>query len=406
MSGCGPGLPAVEVEEEPSVAFVRLASLIVVLGLVLAACGTGPTVEEAEIAGELPDGPSALDDMNHPDFPEPLVDTSQIISGGPPPDGIPPIEDPEFISVDEADEWLQPQEPVVWLRIGDDVRAYPVQILMWHEIVNDTVGGTPVAVTYCPLCNSAISFERVVDGVETTFGTSGRLYHSALVMYDRATESLWSHFTGQAIVGVLTGAQLEIVPSPLVAWSDFRTDHPDALVLDVERTGHTRDYGRNPYAGYDDPDGTPFLFRGDPDERARAQQRVVGVELGDATRAWPLEAISGGEAQATTTDVGGERVVILWRAGQASALEVSDVGEGRDVGSVAVYRAEADGEPLTFTVSDGAFVDEETGSTWSLGGEGVDGPLAGERLEQVHHFDTFWFAWAAYQPDTDLVEEP
>ncbi len=389
---------------------LRTVGLIAVLGLILAACASDPAVEDAEpdgeavATGELPDGPSALDDMDDPAFPEPLVETSEIISGGPPPDGIPPIDEPHFVDVDEADEWIEDREPVVWLRVDDDVRAYPVQILIWHEIVNDTVGGTPVAVTYCPLCNTAVSFERVVNGVETTFGTSGRLFNSALVMYDRATESLWSHFTGEAIVGVLTGEQLEIIPSPLLAWSDFKADHPDALVLDVERTGHNRAYGTNPYTGYDDPDGRPFLFRGDVDERASAQQRVVAVEIGDVARAWTLEAISGGEAAATNTEVGDQQIAILWRAGQSTALEDRDVAGGRDVGSVAVFIPEADGETLTFTTRDGDFVDEETGTTWNLAGEGVDGPLAGEELEQVHHFDTFWFAWAAFQPDTELVE--
>lgn len=385
----------------------RFAVVTALLGLLVAACATDTTGDGPGESAEGQDGspPSALQDMDHPDFPDPLVDTSEVISGGPSPDGIPPIDDPKFVTVEEADEWLDPREPVVWLGIDDDVRAYPVQVLMWHEIVNDTVGGTPVTVTYCPLCNTAVSFVRVVDGEETTFGTSGRLYNSALVMYDRATESLWSHFNGKAIVGVVTGEQLEMISSPLVAWSDFSEEHPDAQVLDRERTGYDRDYGRNPYTNYDDPDGEPFLFRGDVDDRARAQQRVVGVEIGDEARAWSLDAVSGGEAKATNASLGEERIVIFWRAGQATALGSAEISEGRDVGSVAVYRAEIDGRALSFAADGRRFVDDETGSHWNLTGEAVDGPLSGERLEPVHHFDTFWFAWAAFKPGTELVEE-
>ncbi len=385
----------------------NIAAVLTALVLLVAACGTADSDQGRDESGT-PDGspPSALEDMRHPDFPEPLVDPSEIISGGPPPDGIPPIDAPEFVSVDEAHEWLDPREPVVWLSVDDDARAYPVQILMWHEIVNDTVGGVPVTVTYCPLCNTAVSFVRVVDGEETTFGTSGRLYNSALVMYDRATESLWSHFNGRAIVGARTGEQLELISSPLVAWGDFADEHPDALVLDRERTGHARDYGRNPYTGYDDPDGQPFLFRGDVDDRARAQQRVVGVEIGGESRAWTLEVVSGGDARATNASLGGQAIVILWRSGQATALGPDEISAGRDVGSVAVYRAEVDGRRLTFEADGEDFVDEQTGSRWNLAGEAVEGPSSGERLEPVHHFDTFWFAWSAFQPDTELIEEP
>ncbi len=210
-------------------------------------------------------GPSALEDMTHRSFPQPLVDPARIMSGGPPPDGIPPIDKPKFVSVAEASEWLAPEEPVIALHVGEDARAYPVQVLIWHEIVNDTVAGVPVVVTYCPLCNTAVSFERSVEGVEVTFGTSGRLFASALVMYDRATESLWTHFDGRAVVGVLAGKRLQVVASPLLAWSEFAASFPDGKVLDRNRTGFSRNYGSNPYTGYDRPDARPFLFRGDVD---------------------------------------------------------------------------------------------------------------------------------------------
>jgi len=341
--------------------------------------------------------------MTNPDLPQPLIDPEQIISGGPPPDGIPAIDDPAFVPVANADEWLGDAEPVVYLAQNGEIHAYPVQILIWHEIVNDTVGGIPVAVTYCPLCNSAVSYRRIIDGVETTFGTSGRLYASALVMYDRATESLWTHFDGRAVVGVLAGHQLEPVPSPLLAWGDFKASFPNGLVLDRAATGFDRPYGENPYVGYDNPDSTPFLFRGTVDDRARAKQRVVGVAIDGAARAWTLQAISGNDAQATNTAVGDTSLVILWKAGQATALETRQIISGRDVGSVGVFSPVVAGETLTFSAEDGEFVDAATDSRWDVAGRAVSGPLAGTQLEQIHHLDTFWFSWSTYQPGTDLI---
>ena len=354
--------------------------------------------------GELPEGPSALGDMTNPEFPEPLVDPGEVISGGPPPDGIPPIDNPSFISIDDANQWMTDNEPVVFLEIEGEARAYPVQILIWHEIVNDTVGGVPVTVTYCPLCNSAVSYSRVVNGVTTTFGTSGRLFASALVMYDRATESLWTHFDGRAVVGLLTGMTLEPIPSPLLSWSDFKAAYPDGVVLDREATGHSRPYGENPYVGYDNPGTSPFLFRGDVDERARAKQRVVGVSLDGEARAWTLEAISAEDAKATNSTVDDTPVVIFWKAGQTSALDSAEIGAGNQVGSVGVFSPVVDGRQLTFTTESGVFIDEESGTEWDITGAGVAGELAGTRLEQFHHLDTFWFAWSTYQPGTDLIE--
>jgi hypothetical protein len=394
---------------------MRSIALGAALLVVLAACGgesgsepsslaTDPSsTSESRLLDGLPEGPSALTDLANPDLPPPLVDTSQIISGGPPPDGIPPIDSPQFRTIAESDPSMQDSEAVVALEIGGDARAYPVQILIWHEIVNDTVGGVPVAITYCPLCNSAISYRREVRGVETTFGTSGSLYASALVMYDRATESLWTHFDGRAVAGVLTGEQLEPISSPLLSWADFKAAYPDGTVLSTE-TGHQRDYGRNPYTGYDDPDSQPFLFLGTPDDRARAKERVVGISIGDDSVAFLLAAIGGGEARATNSTVGKTPVVILWKAGQATALEGAGIADGRDVGSVGVFSPVVDGRQLTFEASDDGYTDVETGTTWDVTGRAVSGELAGSSLERIPHLDTFWFAWATYRPGTLLVE--
>ena len=392
--------------------------LLIAVTVVATACGTTSqpapatsssttTTTDGPVAavGVLPTGPSALrDGADSAEFPEPLVDPREIISGGPPPDGIPPIEDPSFVTVSDASGLLEAEEAVVALEINGDARAYPVRVMIWHEIVNDTVGGVPVSVTYCPLCNSAVTYDRRIDGVETTFGTSGRLFASALVMYDRATESLWTHFDGRAVVGLLAGRQLEAIGSPLLSWEDFRAAYPDGKVLDPDNTGFRRDYGRNPYQGYDDIDTDPFLFRGILDDRAAAKQRVVGVALDGEAAAFSLDLISGGEAAATNTSVGERPVVILWKAGQSTALEDGDIAGGRDVGTVGVFDPVLNGTRFTFDAVGEGFVDLETGSTWSVTGDAISGPLAGERLGRIVHLDTFWFAWATYRPGTSLVE--
>ncbi len=401
----------------------RILITVAAIALTTAACGssegdpnaaeTGTTPDQVETTvdegsapatGVLPDGPSALDTREAPEFPVPLVEVSEIISGGPPPDGIPPIDDPVFVDVVDALETFEDAEPVVAVSINGDARAYPVQVMIWHEIVNDTVGGEPISVTYCPLCNSAVSYKREIRGVETTFGTSGSLFASALVMYDRATESLWTHFDGRAIVGLLAGEQLEVVASPLMSWADFREAYPTGLVLDPTQTGFVRDYGRNPYVGYDDVTTEPFLFRGDADARAASKQRVVGIEIAGESVAYALDGVRGVGAAATPASLGGTDIVILWTAGQATALEENRVDEGRDVGNVGVFVPEVDGRGLTFSAVDGEIRDQETGSTWNIAGEAVDGELAGTKLERIAHLDTFWFAWATYRPGTTLVQ--
>jgi hypothetical protein len=366
---------------------------------------TSTTVTGDAASAVLPTGPSALDDPGSSEFPEPLVPLAEIISGGPPPDGIPPIDDPVFLDIADNLEILDPAEPVVALEINGDARAYPIRAMIWHEIVNDTVGGVPVSVTYCPLCNSAVTYRREIKGVETTFGTSGRLFASALVMYDRATESLWTHFDGQAVVGVLTGTQLEAIGSPLMAWGDFRSAYPTGKILDWNETGFSRDYGRNPYEGYDDDTTQPFLFRGALDDRGLAKQRVVGIAVEDEAVAYDLDFLSDGEATATNIAVADQDLVILWKSGQASALDTGALDEGRDVGSVGVFSRTVDGRSLTFIAEGDQFVDEETGSVWLISGEAISGTLDGSRLERVEHLDTFWFSWSTYQPDTVLIEE-
>ena len=332
------------------------------------------------------------------------IDTSAILSGGPPRDGIPSIDAPLFISPDEAAGWLADNEPVIALEINGDARAYPLQVLTWHEIANDTVGGVPVVVTFCPLCNSALVFDRRFGEDVLEFGVSGLLRNSDLIMYDRTTESLWQQFTGEGIIGDLAGEQLAFVPSALVSFADFRGAYPDGQVLSRE-TGFSRDYGRNPYEGYDTVGSNPFLYRGPVDGRLQAVERVVTVSLPEAGLdvAYPLSTLA---ASGVINDTqGGRDLVVFHKPGTSSALGAASIAEGQDVGATGVFDAVLDGRKLTFRVDGEAVVDEETGSTWNVLGQALAGPLAGQQLQPVVHGNHFWFSWAAFKPDT-IVYEP
>ena len=318
-----------------------------------------------------------------------------------PRDNIPSIDSPTFVSSTEASAWLKGVEPVVSLEIGGDARAYPLQILTWHEIVNDEVGGVPVAVTFCPLCNSAIAFDRLFDGVELDFGVSGNLRNSDLIMYDRQTHSWWQQFTGEGIVGKYAGRNLQQLPASIVSFADFRRAHPDGQVLS-RNTGYTRQYGRNPYAGYDTADGNPFLFRGDLDGRLLPVERVVAVTIDDVDVAFPLTVLQ--EEGAINYSVGERRIAVFHRFGTASALDGGSIAESRDVGAAGVFNADLGGEALTFVAQDGVIKDQQTGSVWDILGRAVEGPLVGERLTPVLHGNHFWFAWAVFKPDTIVYQ--
>lgn len=360
----------------------------------------GPVELDQVAASAKEDGPSALDDPLPAGLPEPLVPPSDLMSGGPPPDGIPALDAPRFIPV-EGVTGLAEDEPVLSLEVDDEARAYPVRILIWHEIVNDTIAGVPVAVTYCPLCNSALAFDRRLDERVLSFGTSGMLYNSDLVMYDRQTESLWPQLEGRAVIGRLTGAELDRLPIQTVRWADFRDAHPGAWVLS-EETGFDRDYGSNPYVGYDNMDEAPFLFDGTAPATLPVKARVVGLGEGASAVAVALEKLA--EDRIVATSIGGESVVLFYEPDLTSALDRQFLADSKAVGSTGAFRPEVDGEPLTFTWDGEAITDRETSSTWSILGKALDGPLAGRQLEPVEHVDTFWFAWSAFQPETTVID--
>ena len=274
------------------------------------------------------------------DFSRLSVDPSEIFSGGPPRDGIPAITGPAMIPATNEDR-IGAREPVLSIRLdGHSARAYPVRYLMWHEIVTDRIGegedSLPIAVTFCPLCNSGLIFDARLGGRELELGVSGMLRFSDMIMYDRQTFSWWQQFTGEAIAGTLQGETLTALPALLESWDAFRTREPDGLVM-AEPAAHQRPYGENPYRGYDS--GVPFLYRGeDPPHGIRPLARVVRV--GD--RAWPVERL---RAAGRIEEAG---MVLTWTEGQASALSTTDIAEGREVGNIRV--TSRDGAPVVHEV--------------------------------------------------------
>ncbi|HEX9727567.1 MAG TPA: DUF3179 domain-containing protein [Gemmatimonadales bacterium] len=337
------------------------------------------------------------------DFSRHSVPLAEIVSGGPPKDGIPAVDRPRFVTVRQADRWLVNREPVVAVSIGGETKAYPLQILIWHEIVNDAVGGVPVVVTFCPLCNTALAFDRRHRERLLDFGTTGRLRHSDLVMYDRQTESWWQQATGEGIVGAFAGDRLSFVPAPVVSWETFKGAYPDGQVLSRD-TGHDRPYGRNPYRGYDAEGAGPIpgFARRSADDRLPAMERVAAVRLGDETVAYPFTLLS--DRRVVNDAVAGRPIVVLWRAGTASALDRAEIAQGRDVGSTGVFDRRIDGTSLTFAAdAGGRFRDRETRTTWDILGRAVSGPLAGRQLDPIQHGNHFWFAWGVFQPNTRVA---
>ena len=337
------------------------------------------------------------------DFERSSVALSEIRSGGPPRDGIPAIDAPRFVDIDAAAEWLADQEPVIALSVDDDARAYPLQILIYHEIVNDTVGGQPVAVTFCPLCNASIVFDRTVDARVLDFGTTGRLRMSDLVMYDRQSESWWQQFTGRGIIGEYTDTVLEQLPSQIVSFGTFRSAYPDGRVLSRE-TGFTRPYGNNPYRGYDAIDNNPFLFDGDIDPRLPAMERVLSIGIDGKTHLLPLSPLS---SKPLVSLLLSERPVVVFAASSAaSALDDGSIADSRQIPAAAAFDSVVNGRALEFDWVNEQLVDKQTGSIWNVFGQATDGELAGTRLTQLDSGVHFAFAWLAFDPDAHVISLP
>ena len=337
-----------------------------------------------------------------------LIDLGEL-SQGAARDAIPAISGPLYWTLDEAAQVYADDVPLVQVNIDGDVRGFPLEILTWHEIVNDTIGGTPVTVTFCPLCNTAIAFESQIGEEVFRFAVSGLLRNSDLVMYDRNTESLWQQSSGRAIVGAMVGARLKYLPASVVSLGQLRSAYPDAIVMSRD-TGWFREYGQNPYLGYDDPErGGPYGFffdRDTIDERLPPAERVVSIEgPSGAAIAYAWSTLSSSGVLHDTFD--GIDLVVFWTPGVHSVLDKGIIARARDIGTTAVFETTLEGRVLSFAPNPAdegqTFVDDQTGSVWDIFGRAIGGDLAGSELTRVIHSDHFWFAWQAFHPDTEVV---
>lgn len=312
------------------------------------------------------------------------VPLDQIVSGGPPPDGIPSIDSPKFVSVIEGNKFLKETDKVVGINLNGDIRAYPLQILVWHEIVNDNVSGVPVAVTYCPLCFTNQVFKRTVNDTVIEFGTSGKLYNSNLVMYDRTSKSLWSQALGQAIVGSYSGVKLEEIPFDIAYWKDWKQLYPNSIVLSKD-TGSVRPYGADPYGDYyTSPD---ILFPiSNRDSRLELKEIVVGFKNNGLSKAYKLQDI---EKLKVINDRVDNKSITFFSLHPLMAR---------------LFDSSVDGQPLIFQYNStsNSITDKKTGSQWNFEGKSIQGPLKGKELLRLSFDEGYWFEWVVFHPETKV----
>ena len=365
-----------------------IVSIILMLSLYLFWMWNVLAKPEVEDAGDWP----------KTDFTRTTIDLSEMIEGGPGKDGIPAINQPKFDNLEHAQSWLDDREPVVVYSLEGQAKAYPLQILMYHEIVNDELAKQAIAITYCPLCNAAMVFARRYQGETLEFGVSGKVYNSNLVMYDRQTESWWLQFTGQAIVGDYARAQLELLPSQIVSFAHFRAAYPQGKVLS-RITGANKKYGVNPYAHYDSRHlPVTWFYRKPFDDRLPAMQRVLGVAIDEHVHAYPLSEMQ--DDALIHAHVASTPILIISKKGMASAVDKPLIKYAREVLAAAAFSRYIDGEVLDFIISEGEITDKQTGSVWNMFGEAIAGKYKGRRLEQVDRGVYFAFVWLDFYPSS------
>jgi len=308
-----------------------------------------------------------------------LIPLDKIKGGGPPMDGIPSIDNPVFADL-QGSYFMSDSDTVIGLEINGEAKAYPLFILVWHEIVNDNVGGTPVAVTYCPLCYTNQVFERVIDGQEVEFGTSGKLYNSNLVMYDRLTESYWSQALGIAVKGELSGYKLNLVPFDVITWGDWKTLHPDTMVLTTD-TGHIRSYATDPYGNYYTEPRILFPVE-HSDDRMHPKEIILGFNRDDIYKAYKQNDIES-------------NVIINDSIGETPVMLISLYSENSRA-----FERTINGVVLDFEYVDGKIFDFQTNSEWNYDGFSISGEYQGKQLERMAIEPGFWFEWIAFHPQT------
>jgi hypothetical protein len=324
-------------------------------------------------------------------------------------DSIPAVDKPHFLAATDAD--VGAAEPIIALAVGGEARAYPVRYLLYHEVVNDVVAGTPVVVTYCPLCDSAASFSRRVRGRTLTFGVSGQLEYANLRMFDRQTLTRWQQITGRAVGGRLEGARLRLLPSAVVSWGSWLVAHPEGRVLAPPSEAFR--YGVDPYHGYDRGGPavpSPVLATGAERERGHGdgvlppKWRVVGVAGEGASVAFAAPGRGGLTVAAGHARLDGRPLVAFFHRGTALTARAYRLSRSPRGWSATIWLARLDGNKLRFRAAGGSYVELGTGSRFDFFGRGISGPLAGQRLTLVPHQTSFWFAWRYFHPRTTVVK--
>ena len=300
-----------------------------------------------------------------------IIHPSEILSGGPPKDGIPSIDNPLFNSVQEANEWLNDDDLILGLNHNGVVKAYPHRILNWHEIVNDKVGKDLVLITYCPLCRTGIAFNPVVNGKQVEFGTSGKLFNSELVMYDRLTDSYWPQTLGKAVIGPATGQVLEKIPLDTVEWGNWKKTHPDTLVLS-KKTGKLRNYDSSPYEYFQTSDEVGFGLTF-TDTRLKPKVIVYGIALNDKAKAYSEDVVNS--VKLINDELGSTKIIVVW---------------DNDLETVKMFKT----NDLTFSLKDQSIIDNKN-NVWTVND-------MKDKLEEIPTFGHFWFSWTSFYPDTEL----
>ena len=364
---------------------IKIIFLIAVVGIaigIFAISFEGDSAQITVISSDVLDNPISSElVMMETDGVKHLIPLEKIKGGGPPKDGIPSIDHPVFADVANS-KFMSNSDTVIGLEINGEAKAYPLFILVWHEIVNDRVGGIPVSVTYCPLCYTNQVFERIINGEEVEFGTSGKLYNSNLLMYDRYTESYWSQALGMAVKGELTGYQLDLVPFDVITWGDWKQLHPDTKVLTTD-TGHIRSYATDPYGNYYTEPRImfPVEYRND---RLPPKEIIIGFNEDGVYKAYKQNDIES-------------NIIINDSIGETPIMLVSLFSEN----SRAFERTIND-NTLNFVYEDGKILDIQTNSEWNYDGLSVSGELEGTQLERMPIEPGFWFEWIAFHPETLL----
>jgi hypothetical protein len=390
-------------DKETIVAVVSILSVVGVilsiLSIVISAINTHPTSTITTSAAADNNNNNNNNNTNSPRAvaitkeEKSIVPLDQIVSGGPPPDGIPSIDNPKFISVQEASKFLKDSELVLGLNINGDVRAYPLQILVWHEIVNDNVGAVPVAITYCPLCFTNQVFNRTIDErVVAEFGTSGKLYNSNLVMYDRTTKTLWSQALAEGIVGKYAGTKLQRVPFDVAYWKEWKQLYPDSKVLSRD-TGSNRPYGADPYGDYYTNSDVLFPVS-NKDSRLDLKEIVVGFENKGQFKAYKQQDIEN--KKVINDQVNGKPIALF--SSYPFMIRAYDplVVEG-GVGQQTIILLQ-----FEYNTKDKSFIDKQTGSLWNFEGKAISGKMKGKQLIRLPFDEGFWFEWVAFHPKSAL----